>query len=178
MPACLALLWLFLVLTCVLCTCPPLDHLAHIIELLGPIPKQIALKGRFSRDFFNRKGLSALLVCVCVCVCVCVFVCTHLGVAFELRVQAFVEEWMAPSCLSSLCLAELKHIHHLRPWWVGCHKASMSLNYEGIVVAHHLLTMIHTCESKAVLLKGWNTLLLQFCTTRQSIAFIRPVRHS
>ena len=43
------------------------DHLAHIIELLGPIPKQIALKGRFFRDFFNRK-------------------------------------------------AELKHIHHLRPW--------------------------------------------------------------
>ncbi len=32
------------------------DHLALMIELLGPIPKHIALKGKFSREFFNRKG--------------------------------------------------------------------------------------------------------------------------
>ncbi|XP_014776641.1 SRSF protein kinase 2 isoform X4 [Octopus bimaculoides] len=32
------------------------DHLAHIIELLGTIPKHIALSGKYSRDFFNRKG--------------------------------------------------------------------------------------------------------------------------
>ncbi|CAG7721142.1 unnamed protein product [Allacma fusca] len=32
------------------------DHLAHIIELLGPIPKHLALSGKYSRDFFNRKG--------------------------------------------------------------------------------------------------------------------------
>lgn len=32
------------------------DHLAHIIELLGSIPKHIALSGKYSRDFFNRKG--------------------------------------------------------------------------------------------------------------------------
>lgn len=57
----------------------PLDHLAHIMELLGPIPKQIALKGRFSRDFFNRKGVWVGRVGVEVggwvgrraCVCVC-----------------------------------------------------------------------------------------------------------
>ena len=32
------------------------DHLAHIIELLGPIPKHLALSGKYSRDFFNRRG--------------------------------------------------------------------------------------------------------------------------
>ncbi|GAB1601284.1 SRSF protein kinase 3-like isoform X3 [Argonauta hians] len=32
------------------------DHLAHIIELLGNIPKHIALSGKYSRDFFNKKG--------------------------------------------------------------------------------------------------------------------------
>jgi serine/threonine protein kinase len=32
------------------------DHLAHIIELLGAIPKHIATSGKYSRDYFNRKG--------------------------------------------------------------------------------------------------------------------------
>ncbi|KAL5013190.1 hypothetical protein ScPMuIL_007460 [Solemya velum] len=32
------------------------DHLAHVIELLGPIPRHIALSGKYSREFFNRKG--------------------------------------------------------------------------------------------------------------------------
>ncbi|CAD5124939.1 DgyrCDS13183 [Dimorphilus gyrociliatus] len=32
------------------------DHIAHIIELLGPIPKHIALSGRYSREYFNKKG--------------------------------------------------------------------------------------------------------------------------
>ncbi|XP_063701587.1 SRSF protein kinase 3 [Culicoides brevitarsis] len=32
------------------------DHIAHIIELLGPIPKHIALGGRLSSYVFNRKG--------------------------------------------------------------------------------------------------------------------------
>ncbi|KAH9512709.1 SRSF protein kinase 2 [Bulinus truncatus] len=32
------------------------DHLAHIIELIGPIPRHIALNGKYSREFFNRKG--------------------------------------------------------------------------------------------------------------------------
>lgn len=32
------------------------DHLAHIIELLGPIPRTIALSGKYSREFFNKKG--------------------------------------------------------------------------------------------------------------------------
>ena len=32
------------------------DHLAHIIELLGPIPKSIALSGKYSREYFNKRG--------------------------------------------------------------------------------------------------------------------------
>lgn len=37
------------------------DHLAHIIELLGAIPRQIATNGKYSRDFFNRKGTQSKL---------------------------------------------------------------------------------------------------------------------
>lgn len=32
------------------------DHIAHVIELLGEIPRQVALGGRYSREFFNRRG--------------------------------------------------------------------------------------------------------------------------
>ncbi|KAF2362469.1 Protein kinase domain [Trinorchestia longiramus] len=32
------------------------DHLAHIIELLGEIPRPIALSGKYSREFFDMKG--------------------------------------------------------------------------------------------------------------------------
>jgi hypothetical protein len=32
------------------------DHIAHVIELLGSIPKNVALGGKFSREFFNKRG--------------------------------------------------------------------------------------------------------------------------
>jgi serine/threonine protein kinase len=32
------------------------DHIAHIVELLGPIPKRISLMGKYSREFFNKRG--------------------------------------------------------------------------------------------------------------------------
>jgi len=32
------------------------DHLAHIIELIGPIPKHIAFSGRYSKEFFRKNG--------------------------------------------------------------------------------------------------------------------------
>lgn len=32
------------------------DHLAQIIELLGDIPKHIAFSGKYSREFFDKKG--------------------------------------------------------------------------------------------------------------------------
>jgi serine/threonine protein kinase len=38
------------------------DHLAQCIELLGPMPKKLALAGKYSKDYFNRK------VCLWVCI--------------------------------------------------------------------------------------------------------------
>ena len=32
------------------------DHLAQIMELLGRLPKHLALSGKYSLEFFNRKG--------------------------------------------------------------------------------------------------------------------------
>lgn len=32
------------------------DHIAQIIELLGPFPKQMWLSGKWSQEIFNRKG--------------------------------------------------------------------------------------------------------------------------
>ncbi|XP_073679181.1 SRSF protein kinase 3 [Garra rufa] len=32
------------------------DHLAHIVELLGKIPVSVALSGKYSYEYFNRKG--------------------------------------------------------------------------------------------------------------------------
>ncbi|KAJ1993114.1 serine/threonine protein kinase, CMGC [Coemansia spiralis] len=32
------------------------DHIAQIIETVGPLPKKFALSGRYSSEFFNRRG--------------------------------------------------------------------------------------------------------------------------
>jgi hypothetical protein len=32
------------------------DHIAHIIELLGPIPLEVALSGKYSGEFFSKRG--------------------------------------------------------------------------------------------------------------------------
>ena len=32
------------------------DHLAHIIELCGVIPRKIALSGKYSKEFFKKSG--------------------------------------------------------------------------------------------------------------------------
>uniref|UniRef100_UPI003AB0D007 SRSF protein kinase 3-like n=1 Tax=Centroberyx gerrardi TaxID=166262 RepID=UPI003AB0D007 len=32
------------------------DHIAHIMELLGPVPLPFALSGRYSREYFTRRG--------------------------------------------------------------------------------------------------------------------------
>ncbi|KAG1670930.1 SRSF protein kinase 2 [Nymphon striatum] len=36
------------------------DHLAHIIELLGEIPRHIAFGGKYSKEFFNKREVLAL----------------------------------------------------------------------------------------------------------------------
>ncbi|XP_069764387.1 SRSF protein kinase 2 isoform X3 [Narcine bancroftii] len=38
------------------------DHIAHIIELLGTIPRHFALSGKYSREFFNRRDHIALII--------------------------------------------------------------------------------------------------------------------
>lgn len=38
-----------------------IDHIAHIIELLGSIPRHFALSGKYSREFFNRRGSTSSL---------------------------------------------------------------------------------------------------------------------
>jgi len=32
------------------------DHLAHIIELIGPIPRNVAFSGKYSKEFFKKTG--------------------------------------------------------------------------------------------------------------------------
>ena len=32
------------------------DHMAHVIELLGNIPRHLALSGRYSHEIFNKRG--------------------------------------------------------------------------------------------------------------------------
>ena len=33
------------------------DHIAQVIELMGPFPRSIALGGKFSSEIFTRKGV-------------------------------------------------------------------------------------------------------------------------
>lgn len=32
------------------------DHIAHMIELLGPIPYDIAMSGKYSTEYFTKRG--------------------------------------------------------------------------------------------------------------------------
>ena len=48
------------------------DHIAQIMELMGEFPKSVAFSGKYSSDFFNRKGASIrylLLTCTESCAC-------------------------------------------------------------------------------------------------------------
>jgi hypothetical protein len=38
------------------------DHIAQIIELLGDVPKSVAFAGKYSNEFFNRKGPPSPLI--------------------------------------------------------------------------------------------------------------------
>ena len=37
------------------------DHIAQIIELIGEFPKPVAFAGKYSSEFFNRKGAPSSL---------------------------------------------------------------------------------------------------------------------
>jgi serine/threonine-protein kinase SRPK3 len=38
------------------------DHIAQIIELMGEFPKSVAFAGKYSGEFFNRKGEHILVI--------------------------------------------------------------------------------------------------------------------
>ncbi|XP_068588281.1 SRSF protein kinase 3 isoform X3 [Cebidichthys violaceus] len=122
------------------------DHIAHVIELLGPIPLPFALSGRYSREYFDRRGetvrLSAPVSPVCsshlcapvspVCsshLCAPVSpVCSRLTCLLPSHLCAPV----SPDCSRLTCVlpshlsapvspvcpvsGELRHISSLKPW--------------------------------------------------------------
>lgn len=71
------------------------DHIAHIMELLGPVPLPFALSGRYSREYFNRRGEA------------------------ESGCQQVKDIWSVVSLSRPLTLppsGELRHISNLKPW--------------------------------------------------------------
>ncbi|XP_039664146.1 SRSF protein kinase 2 [Perca fluviatilis] len=74
------------------------DHIAHIIELLGCIPRHFALSGKYSREFFNRRDHIALIM-------------ELLGKVPRKMVAAgkFSREFFSKK-------GELRHITKLKPW--------------------------------------------------------------
>lgn len=41
--------------------CVMVDHIALIIELLGAVPRKLILTGKYSKEFFTKKGNAAIL---------------------------------------------------------------------------------------------------------------------
>ncbi|XP_034447477.1 SRSF protein kinase 3 isoform X2 [Hippoglossus hippoglossus] len=75
------------------------DHIAHIIELLGPIPMPFALSGRYSREYFNSRGEP-------------VYQFIH-----WLKCTMGVVVHLSHLCLTCLPVSgELRHISSLKPW--------------------------------------------------------------
>ncbi|KAF7667645.1 hypothetical protein LDENG_00055820 [Lucifuga dentata] len=81
------------------------DHIAHIIELLGCIPRHFALSGKYSREFFNRRGSTGQRA-------------DHIALIMELlgkvprKVVAagkYSQEFFSKK-------GELRHITKLKPW--------------------------------------------------------------
>ncbi|KAK3740601.1 hypothetical protein QZH41_009719, partial [Actinostola sp. cb2023] len=77
------------------------DHLAHVIELIGRIPRHIALSGKYSKDFFNKKGN------------------LHLMLLAPVEVGETLLQWTRGTHINKvvgiLIRSELKHITKLRP---------------------------------------------------------------
>uniref|UniRef100_A0A673GQS4 non-specific serine/threonine protein kinase n=1 Tax=Sinocyclocheilus rhinocerous TaxID=307959 RepID=A0A673GQS4_9TELE len=68
------------------------DHIAHIIELLGPIPPHFALSGRYSREYFSRRGKSSA------------------NTILKDFLQKMIGQYLAE------IQRELRHISNLKPW--------------------------------------------------------------
>lgn len=94
------------------------DHIAHIIELLGPIPIEIAHSGRYSREFFNKRGN--------------IF---HMKKIFLVKKMIFF----------SLFEGQLRNIKQLKPWDIF-HVLTEKYKwppYEAIEFTHFLEPMLH-----------------------------------
>ena len=74
------------------------DHLAHVIELVGPIPRHIAFSGVYSREFFNKRGKST-------------FSYQHQS-TYRWALFANINWLFETRCISG----ELRHITKLKPW--------------------------------------------------------------
>lgn len=112
------------------------DHIAQIIELIGEFPRSLALSGKYSGEFFNRKGVYSFVIRLSH-----VFGVSFLGVyyslllllrrvfrrifhrlfrfwnddQFEFTSVAYLTSYTNPPYLSRH-LGELRHIHKLRFW--------------------------------------------------------------
>lgn len=42
--------------------CKMADHIALIIELLGMVPRKLIIAGKYSKDFFTKKGNTVLWI--------------------------------------------------------------------------------------------------------------------
>ena len=70
------------------------DHLAHVIELLGEIPPRIAFSGRYSNEFFNKRG-------------------KPYGRKLEITLSNMYVCDIFPPCFP---VGQLRHIHKIKPW--------------------------------------------------------------
>jgi len=52
------------------------DHIAQIMELIGEFPKAIAFSGKYSSEFFSRKGACTYQILPCV-PCISLTVVAH-----------------------------------------------------------------------------------------------------
>lgn len=41
--------------------CVMVDHIALIIELLGAVPRKLMLTGKYSKEFFTKKGNAVIM---------------------------------------------------------------------------------------------------------------------
>ncbi|KAL0968026.1 hypothetical protein UPYG_G00261300 [Umbra pygmaea] len=103
------------------------DHIAHIIELLGVIPRHFALSGKYSREFFNRRAFS---VCICMHAVMLSRACSLVGWPVVARASdhiALITELLGKVPRKVVTAGkysreffskkgELRHITKLKPW--------------------------------------------------------------
>ena len=63
------------------------DHIALIIELLGAIPRHIAMSGRRSKEFFKRSGMFLCELCGWCCMSECARAGSGTGCSVRYSVQ-------------------------------------------------------------------------------------------